>query len=185
MDLRNRDVVRAYEPYRKEALYCLVVDVLIILGCAAMVITTGVRDRGILSLFGGFFVLFFVIEIFTDFRLGLLSRIEESCQLYVQLVIQVVQIKEEHSTSGHWGSIIPKLYPKNLNVQRYKISCFDSNMKKLRLRSAMGEKNAQALYDIVTKNNSMKYTVLIGKYTHIIVKYCDKDDISLKLNRTL
>ena len=112
--------------------------------------------------------------------------IEEHCRegtILKTVFIENFQI--ESSASGHWGSVIPNLYPEKMGVNRYKIKGTDSEGQKIVLRCAMSFKNAK-LFDQMIEDVSMKKrTVIVGKYSHIIVKYCDKDDFSFMLSRRL
>lgn len=186
MDSIDQKIVkRAYEPYRKEAMHCFLEYILVVLVCGVVFLIWRIQNPNIYIVVGIGCLLFFVLEIFLDYRLALLSWIEEHWRLYDIKEVQMVRIKVEYSPSGKYESIIPKLYPKELGVNRNKIKCIDFDNKKFSLRSAMGNKNAQILIDEINKKTGVRRTVKVGKYTHIIVKYCDNDYISHRLNTRL
>ncbi len=186
MDSIDQKIInRAYEPYRKEAMHCFVEYILVVLACGVVFLIWKIQTPNIYIVLGIGCLLSFVLEIFLNYRLALLSWIEERRQLYEVKEVQMIRFKEEYFTSGKYESIIPKLYPKDIGVCRNKIKCIDSNNKNLSLRSAMGNKNAQMLIDEIKKRTGVRRTVMVGKYTHIIVKYCDNDYISHRLNTVL
>ena len=183
MDLSKNEVARAYSPFRKEALFCFIVDVVILLICSAVFVVIELQKYAIWLFL--VFPLYFLAEVFINYRIAILSLIEDrhQCIVFRTVVIEHVQI--ESSASGHWGSVLPSLYPSQMRVQRYKIKCTDANGKKLSLRCAMSIRNAK-LFDKMLESPSLrKRTVVTGKFSHIILKYCDKDDFAFVLSRRL
>ncbi len=92
-----------------------------------------------------------------------------------------MHITEDYSPSSHWGSVIPKLYPKQLNVSRNKLICTDEGGKTLRLRTAMSGKKWQLLFDSIESDPQPRANTF-GKLTHIVISYDDKDDLCFQLN---
>ena len=178
MTLKERELHNAYEPYNREALYCLRVDILLVLG---LVIA--------FTLFGGWnypqlywvFPFYFLLELIFNYSLAILGFFERKLGLFLQKKIKIVRITEDYSPSGHWGSVIPKLYPKQVNVSRNKLICTDEDGKRLRLRSAMSGKKWQLLFDSIEANPS-QCTVTFGKLTHIVISYDDQNELCFQLN---
>lgn len=183
MGLAKYEIVRAYSPYRKEALYCFVIDIITVFVCSAVFILIGIPHYAPLLFL--VFPTYLVVEILINYRLAVLSILEEWNQIYVLKDILIVGIKIEDSASGRWGSVIPKLYPKELGIKRYKIKCIDSNKAEMSLRCVMSNKNAKLLSSRIDSESALLRTVVIGRYSRIILKYCDKDDLALVLNRTM
>ena len=183
MDLTKKELFCAYSPYRKEALYCLGIDGIVAFVCCAVFFLQKVHTfaPALFLIIPGYFIL----EMLINYRLAILSFIEERNQSYIQKEISIVGMKIEDSASGRWESAIPKLYAKNLRMNRYKIMCIDSNKEKISLRRVMSNKNAQLLSDKIHDESPLRRTVVIGKYSRIILKYCDKDDVSFVLSRTM
>ena len=188
MNISDKEITRAYEPYRKEALYILIIYALYELGITVFFIpvyfVTG-RDPAFFILLPGILLFFAVFAVLVNFRLAILSKIEERRNLYIRKEVEITDLRGESDLYGKWNNILPKLYPEHLGVDRHKILCIGPDGKKLTLRSAMSLKNAWLLADEIIKETGKKRTVLYGKYTHIIVKYCDGDDTAFRLSRLL
>ncbi len=183
MDLAKFEIDRAFSPYRKEALYCLMIDVIITLICSTVCFLIEIQQSAP-ALFL-IFPAYFIAEIIVNYRLALLSILEVRNQSYVCKEVTVTQIKIEDSASGRWGSIVPKLYSKSLGVNRYKILCVDANNEKIKLRCAMSRKIVRLLGDSMDASGGLRRTVIFGRYSHIVLKYCDNDDLALVMNRKL
>ena len=183
--LNKNEFAHAYSPYRKEARYCLIVDLIIsVFGCVLVFYMYALVNKTAIWLLGAFPSLL-IIESFVNYRLAILSLIEEKHQLVVQKTVTLGTFKKEDSASSHWGSIIPKLYPKEMNMQRYKMRCIDTNGEKLTLRCAMSLRNAILFDKMMEDETTRKRTLIIGKYSRIILKYCDNDDFAFILSRRL
>ena len=180
MTFKEQELHNAYDPYNREALYSLRLDILIVL-CLAI----------LLALFGALpkyaavfwvFPFYFLLELVFNYSLALLGRIESKKQLYASRQVRIQSIAEEYSPSGHWGSVIPRLYPKQLNVSRSKLICLDDSGKRLRLRSVVSGKKWQALSDGIEAEPQKLRSVTYGKLTHIVISYDDKDELCFQLN---
>lgn len=185
MDLSDREVTRAYEPYRREALYSFITTLLVMLCCTALTIPWGIHNPKLFIIFVVGYLFIQLLAAVFIYRFALFSIIEKRRNAYIKVSIRIIGISDEWIPSGKYESVMPKLYSKGLKVEPQKIKCMDSDMNKLMLRSAMSAKNAQLLVDEIWNEPGKVRTVLYGKYTHIIVKFCDKDDTSFKLNRTI
>lgn len=202
MSSNERKMLHAYEPYRREALYCLRVDLLIVF-CGAIIVTIAGMPR-IWPSFYWIFPAYLLIELFLNYSLALIGTMEQRRELFIRRQVRIQKITREHSFSGRWGSVISKLYPPNLMVDRYKMICLDENGEKLTLRSAMSLKKYRLLIeridpacrryhrgrrherpkpiDRTAPTELPLWTVTIGKYSHIILSYDDKDELCDFLN---
>lgn len=183
MQVSERELSRAYEPYRKEAWYTFVTTTVVMIVCALVILPWGIHVPGVYLVLGIGYLGILLLEAVSIFRTALLSGIEMRRGLYVRVEIRMTSLRDEFIPSGKYASIIPKLYPKELQVEPHKIKCVGADNNKLTLRSAMRAKHAQLLIDEVWDQPERTRTVLYGKYTHVIVKYCDKDDTAFLLNR--
>lgn len=179
----DREVSRAYEPYRREALYSFVMSILAMVCCTVVIIPWGIEIPGVFLVLGVGYLCILLLEAVFIFRWALLSVIEKRRGCYACAQVQMVRISEEFVPSGKYESVVGKLYPKELRVRRHIIKCVDADGNRLTLRSVMSGKNAQPLLDEIYYKTGKTRTVLYGKYTHIIVKYCDDDDTSLTERR--
>ena len=181
MDLSKSEFLHAYSPYRKEATRCLAIDVLVSFLCGIILFIVGIQTNAVWT----FWVIpiYFFIELFVNYKFAILSLIEEKNKCVVLAVVTIEKKEIEDSASGRWGSIIPRLYPKELHMQRYKITCTDESGKKILLRSVMSINNAKLFNKMLETTSMCKRTIIAGKYSHIILKYCDRDDFALILNR--
>ncbi|MBQ6569495.1 MAG: hypothetical protein IJL87_04490 [Clostridia bacterium] len=169
---------RAYAPYKREALYCFVLDAVL---SAVLIPLIWLMDFPLLFLS---IPLLFITETALNYRIGLLSYAEQKKERFVTEKVQFVSIADEYSASGHWGSVIPALYDKKLRMGRYKIKCTDQNGKLIRLRCAVSGKKWQIISDYITLGDSLPLVVTYGKLTHIIIRYEDKNDMCRKLNHS-
>lgn len=185
MGLIDKEVARAYEPYRKEALYSFTMILSAMIGGALIFIPWGKDDPKIYVVLGVGYPFILLLATALDFRLALLSVFEKMGKCYIKAEIQMIRITEEFLPSGKYESVIHKLYPKEAHVSPVKILCRTSDNKKLILRRAMSGKNQQLLVDEIWNDPEKKRTVQYGKFTHIIVEYCDKDDVAYWLNRRI
>ena len=128
----------AYEPYILEALFCFGLDLLLSLLMIIIIVKYGLFESTFFCLA---IPVYFLVAVFVNYRIALLSILERINKAYISTSFCIYEIQEEWSASGPWGSIIPKLYPKNQGVDRYKIIGIDSTGKPIKLHCAISEKN--------------------------------------------
>ena len=185
MVLNNKEILLAYEPYRKEASHSFVTMVGAMACCIVVLIPFCKEIPKVLIVLGLSYLLLILFATIFIYRFSLLSIYEKRCCRYIRKEVRMTAMSDEYSPSGKYESIIPRLYPAGLRVQRHKIRCLDSDGNKLLLRRAMGGKNAQLLMDEIFNGGESKRTVIYGKYTHIIVSFCDKDDTAFWMNHRI
>ncbi len=174
--------IMAYEPFRREARYCFGLDLLISFVLAICFFLLHLFSS---PLFCMIIPLYFLIEIIVNYRIGLLSRLESKRRLFVSTLVSITKIQDEYSPSGRWNSIIPKLYPPHLRVNRYRIIGRDSIGNMINLRCAISGEKWQLIHDNIGEGIGWDRLITYGKLTHIILSFDNKDDISFKLNRNL
>ena len=180
----------AYEPFRREALHCFLLNLLLFSIFGALLLAVSLKSRikvheiNLLLISIPIFV--FEIHLFcTVYRIAILSWIEMAGKVFVTQSLILEEIKEESSPSGRWGSIIPQLYPKKANYGRYKILCRTEEGKRFKLRCAVNGKNYQIIGNQIWDGPGWKRSVTYGRFSHVILRYNDKDDISFILSRRL
>jgi len=166
----NKNIKKAYEPYCKEFIYCFIIDIFIVISTIVIFITIGALNE-----FPIIFIiipLYFIIECFINYRIFLLSRLEIKLSKNKTQNLKINKIKVESSASGWlWNSVIGKLYPKELGVERFKVECVDENNKTITLRMVMSiKKHEKFLYAIKSKPNSYE-SITYGAQTKIILYF--------------
>ena len=175
---------KAYAPYYKESLHCfqlfLLVSAIILIVCVTFGVATTIN-----MLY--FYVMTEVWYILTDsalnHRLTFLSLYEKRNKKWEELEISIRAIKHELSFSRNGlESVIPKLYPKNLRVGKYKLNCLTNDGKRISLRIVMSGKKYQIIQDRIFNSLPTNCTVLCGKYTKIIIFFKSSEMWTDKLN---
>jgi hypothetical protein len=119
-------------------------------------------------------VCYYGLQFLFNYRLGILALIDRVKKDYESKVISIESVKIESSWSGWlWHSIITSFYPKELEVNRYKIICSDESGNKDTLRLVMSREQSISLYDLFI----MEY-----KISEIQTTYCKRTKILIKLD---
>lgn len=180
MDLHDLQIKKAYTPYRKEALHCAGIALVITIVGSLSLLVIGLHH--IAPMLFLIFPLFWLVEMVIDCRLAIYSVLEKRKRKYITKIVTIVQIRTENAVSGHWGSVIPQMYPKQLRVDRYKILVYDNSGNKVSLRCVMSGKKWQMLSDNVLKGGSLERKITYGKYSRIVIAWNDKDNLAYSLN---
>lgn len=185
-DKRKKLAEKAYEPYFEEAIYCLENY---IIACLAVIIlfilcsfVFAVNMWPLITLALGILT---ILECLGNFRLSFLAKLENRRLLWIKRNLTIIKITEDFSTSTRWGSILPKLYPKNQRMNRYKLICVDQNQKRYKLRSAMSGKKYQIIQDRLFELKNTSCEIHYGKYSHIIMLYKNHEEWTDKLNHMI
>ena len=166
----NKHISKALEPYKKESLYNLPID---LIAFPIIIIITLILFPIVLIEE----IPLIILVLLANYRITILGMIEQKKDNYIQDRITMIKIKDEYTNSSKYvSSVIPKLYPENKHYGRYKIICRTKDGKRLKLRSAVSGNNWKILYDNINKEGGWERTVTYGKYSKIIVSYDDKDD---------
>ena len=160
----------AYEPFHKESLHCLAVDVAV--AAAILVGTLFIRSRGFggraLWLGAGAVLLVYLIgETLLNHRLSILARLEGHFGWFETASLQQESIAEEFSFSGRWGSVMPRLYPEELRAGRYRVKMRAPTGERLTLRCAVCGKQWRQTPPPEGRYASVTY----GRYSHIILSW--------------
>lgn len=167
---KNKMYYSAYIPFHKECYHCLFIDFAVVFAMVigAMFISTKGFDNRVLWVGTCVIAVFYLlIEVFINYRLSILARVEKRFNLIVCEALQYEDICEEFSLSGRWGSILPKLYPKELNVARFRVKMRDQCGNPISLRcAASGSQWKQKTF-----HETLFVHVIYGKYSHIILSW--------------
>ena len=176
MDLHNA-AESAYRPYFREAMFCLWRDILIALIVSVFFILTKV------AFLLWTIPIFFVFELFVSFRIAVCASSEYRKSQYVTKNVYITGVHIEDSASGKWGSVLPRLYPYNLQMERYRLTCTGSDGEAITLRCAMSTSKQKTINKFVEKNCMLRVTY--GSMSKIIVKYDGTESDAYRLNQRL
>ena len=160
----------AYEPFHKECLHCIAVDfavVLVMLVGVLFISTKGYDLKVLLTGAGAILALYFLVEFFLNYRLSILARLEKQFHLIIADELLYEDISEEFSFSGRWGSILPKLYPKEKSVGRFRVRMRNREEESISLRCAVCGKQ----WNQKPPAEKRFVRVVYGKYSHIILSW--------------
>jgi len=161
-----QNIQNAYTPYRKEALYCLIIDIVVAVSIVLLLL---------LARAGWFILLILPIFALCTFFLNYLPmlrvRTEARGELFKSETLEIVDIKESRSAVGYWGTVLKESYPKALRIGKYKIACRDAQGQKIMLQCVMSEQKRELLREGIDRKQLTACTVIYGKYSHIIQAY--------------
>ena len=184
MALDKKTKHKAYFPYRLEAIYYFMIDIIIFF-VSFLVFILAEPPKSFYILFILVIVLYFSIAIVFIYKIALISIYEVRNDCKVKKSIKIVKIKKNLSLASRWENIVSKLYDSNLKVDRYKIKCIGKDEKTLVLNCIVPMKSIIILEESIKKDPEATHNVLIGKYSKVIIQFCDQDSISMEYNRLL
>jgi len=171
----------AYEPYQNEAYTQLIAWIIVCLFTVGMSILCVYYDY-----FGNFALCIITLiglvcaiyRIWRNFiRYLIYPSIEIRFHKCICAELQIVRIRFDNTMIKRYGgNIMPDLYDKKQDVDRYKFICLDSKGKKVVLRAAISYKRKDSLFDALEKTNPLPCSVTYGKFTHIIWHFDNKKD---------
>ena len=186
MDLRkmNLNAQKAYRPYRLESIYCIITYVIVVLVLFIVFLAFGYNNKiKMTGIYISIIVVYTICNFFFNHLIHVMTTIEYKKKNWIKQELTICQIKKEASWSGHlWESIIPKLYPKEQLVDRYKIICTDKNGKEVILRSVMGGKKYQIIQDRIYNSLDTKCIIHYGKMSRIIIFFESNNIWTDKIN---
>ena len=160
----------AYEPFHKESLHCLAVDAAVAIIILAGALFIGSRDLGGRALWlgaGAVLLVFFIGEALLNHRLSVLARLEKRFGWFETASLRQETIAEEFSLSGRWGSVMPRLYPRELNAGRFRVNMRTPTGECITLRCAVcGRQWRQA-----PPPEQRFVMVVYGRYSRIILSW--------------
>ena len=143
LDRRKKIANRAYEPYFRESFYCLGTSVMVsfILIVATVIFSVAIDTSAVFLLVVALPSLV-IMDCAFNYRLSILALIERRKCDWKKAELRIIKLSIESSWSGPKGeSVIPKLYPKEQEVNRVKLICKDRSDRRVVLHTVMGIKN--------------------------------------------
>lgn len=169
-----------YAPYRKEAICCLIIDLVIAISLVLLLL---------LARAGWFLVpilpIFFAVTFFLNYLTPLRIRREMRGELYETATLEVREVKEVFSAAGYWGTILKEVYPKALRVGHRKLICCAEDGSRVVLHSIMSADKERLLREGIDQGQTKKLCVTYGKQTHILLGCNDRGELADMLNHKL
>ena len=160
----------AYEPFHKESLHCIAVDAAVAVIILVGALFIGSRDLGGRALWlgaGAVLLAYLIGEALLNHRLSVLARLEGRFGWFETASLRQETIAEEFSFSGRWGSVMPRLYPRELNAGRFRVNMRTPTGECITLRCAVcGRQWRQA-----PPPKGRFVNVVYGKYSRIILSW--------------
>lgn len=187
LDRKKKIASKVYEPYHREASYCLGISVIVItfLILLGVVLSSYVDNNQVFLLFLPMILLYFFAEIFLNFRISILAFFEKRECNWENQELTILKISEDISFSGKFHSVIRKLYPKEMEFDRYRIVCEDKNGKKVVLKSAMSNKKRWKIVQRIFEQKSLTCNIYYGKHTQVVMYYKSTEHWTDVLNHML
>ena len=160
--------LRSYQPYWREALHCLMIDLLLIGGLIFFSVATHFRilDGWILMIA---IVVLFIGEALTNYRLIILGIIEQTQGWICTEPLEYLHKDTEYAFSSRYGDLMEKLYPDYAFVARRKVYFKRQDGSKIKLRCIFyGDDDRW--FEVNYKDKSLEEMVTYGKLSHIILK---------------
>ena len=169
----NKYSKRAYAPYFKESIHCIEVFVFvsIILLVLFSILFVYLEISAYYILIIGL-VVYALLDCAFNHRLSILAVTEMRKGDWIKQEVVIKDIILEHSSSGYMGqSVIPKLYPKELGMERYKLVCENEKKEKVVLRTVMSRRKHKLLVNQIFIEKGAKSFIYYGKRTKIVLCY--------------
>ena len=160
----------SYEPFHKESLHCLAVDAavaVIILVGALFIGSRGLGGRALWLGAGAVLLAYLIGEALLNHRLSILARLEKRFGWFETASLRQETISEEFSLSGRWGSLMPRLYPRELNAGRYRVKMRTPTGERVTLRCAVCGRQWRQ----VPPPEQRFVRVVYGRYSRIILSW--------------
>ena len=181
----KRENSSKYSPFYREAIYCLVSDLVVSIVACIVLLLFNIQNIAPQLLL--IIPTFFLICIFLNYRLAILAIIEKRFNRYVTSEIKIEKISSEYMLSSRWRykSAFQCIYPEKLYVGRYHLSCQNAAGKKVKLWCVLDGKQWEMLNKICCEKKFSKIKVTYGSLSNIIVSFDGKDSFSRNLNRKI
>jgi len=163
MDPKSDRLRLSTEPYRRETIYCMIVDLLILSVFSALILTAKVYELFFIAL------AYIIVEMMTNYYVFFASVIERKFMKFSDNKVKIMKIREEISTSGWlFTSAVGFLYPKKDHMKRYIILAKDTNDRTIKIRTVMTSKKAQHFSDTYITGRTEFVNMRIGNYSRIL-----------------
>ena len=171
---------KQYIPYFKESIYQFFsVSCALIIGIVVLIAVDVVNLMGIVIIA----IIVMSMDLVLNHLVSILAIFDIMFKTNKTSVVHIKKIKVVISFTGKYDNAITTLYPEEQRVDKYRLICITDDGKKLILRSVMSGKKRQIISDIVRKDGNKSFNITYGRFSHIIISYNGKDDLSKILTR--
>lgn len=176
VQLNKSFIERAYEPYLQLTLHCFCKDIIICVLCNAALLVFGAHV--IIPELFLWIPVFLVAECFFVYKVALLGLIEKMLKKVETEKLTLIKMRPEYDASARFGnSVMDKLYPEKMMVNRYKIICKNDKGRQCIIRFAGSRKKMQLINDIIQKNTAT-VCVTYGKLSKVAFFFEGRHDIN-------
>ncbi len=116
MGSRNLKRYTPYQPYIKEGVFSLNIDLLVCFVGGVFLIWLGITKTNPWFLL--VFPLYLLVECFWNYRIMLLSILEVNLELYKKEQLQLLKIKKAPEFVGKWETILSWVYPDHKYIEK-------------------------------------------------------------------
>jgi hypothetical protein len=171
-----------YRPYLKEGLHCLLLDIVIILiGSLAFIVASQGSLNPLIYLF---FPAYIIIECFVNYNIPIRIFIERKhCQERTSLGgIHGLDI-EDSSSGWLFQSALNKIYPQELDVDRYKLILITNEGKRIKVRSVMARNRCNEISSMIFHGRMENVRIKYGALSKILFEIIILDKKNKEINR--
>ena len=167
-----------YAPYRKEALYCLIIDIVIAVSLTLLLLLAG----------AGWFLLiilplFAAGTVLINYRTILRARREIKEDAFVTGTVEILDVKELRSAAGYGGAILRELYPRSLRAGRCRIVCRAEDGEKLILSCVMSEEKRRLIREAIDRGQMKQISLTWGAHSRIPILFGESGSLANTLNQ--
>lgn len=173
LDRKKKFAKKAYKPYFFEARHCFMIYVLVSLIISVLFIAFSmIYDTNTIPFLVSVLVIYLIADCLLNYRLSFMAMLEMKSLHWNKQELTIVKISKDYAWSGYlWTSVLPKLYPKEQRVDKYKLICKEESGENIVLRSVMSGKKYQIIQDRIFDSMPTKCTIYYGKISKIIMYY--------------
>lgn len=166
MDFTSKRFNICVEPYRREMIYCMKIDSILLIIFTAIIFVSNVYQLFV------FVVIYLTLEMMTNYYVYLACLIEYRLNMFCIKKVKVIKLREEIAYSGWmFSSAISFLYPKAKQMKRYIIIANEEQNAVLKVRSVMSVKNAQNFSDNHINKQNVHVYLFYGKLSKVLYSY--------------
>lgn len=168
-----------------EAMLCFILEIFI-WSCAWLLFFLIDMDNTAKRYFLILTILCFIISVFFNYWTALLALVDSAKGNTVKKSVRIIDFKTEGSWSGWlWHSNIPRFYPENKMVDKFKLYFVDENGKKKFVRAILSIEKRKIIYKLFLDNPNNTYVdICYLKNSKILLSFDlpseSKDDKDLK-----
>ena len=179
-ELDIKYIQSAYTPYRKEAFYCLIIDIVVAISIVLLLLLAR-AGWFILPILPLFALCTFCVNYLTILRI----HREAGRGLFETATLEILSVKEIPSAAGYFGTILREIHPKAMKVGRCKLHCRDEGGNKLTLQCIMSEPRVQALREGIDGGQLTRCHITYGRKSRILCTCAERGRWADALNQKI